>query len=253
MAKTIKDLDVKVNDLKTFFSSEINKFRNEIEKVKTPTTGDDSDGTKISVISNSFDLFSAAVNNRLSQLESQITALKKEVDVSNARIDRNIQYYNRNKLLLLGVKESAGEDLRNVVIDLVNSRLHISVEKDEIFYSYRLGKKGDKRVRPVVVEFCNMWVKNEVFAQKKLLKGTGTVISEFLSPNRYEVFKLAKQKFGKDCWTSRGMIGFKINETVKYVSTVCQFHLAVGSTVSSVHAIGGATDTAHNNGGDSTS
>lgn len=251
MAKTIKDLDLKVNDLKTFFSGEINRFRNEIEKVKTPTTEEKSGDERISEISNNFDLFSASVNNRLKELELQIDALRKNADACLAQIDKNFQYNNRGKILLLGLKESPGEDLLGVVIDLFNSKLRTSIKKCDIFYTYRLGKKNDKKVRPAVVEFGNMWTRNEVFACKKLLKGTGIIIADFLSPIRYEVFKLVKQKLGKECWTNKGMIGFKIGDEVKYVTTVRQFQSAIGSVglnhppVVAGPATDGASGTAH--------
>lgn len=251
MAKSIKDLDLKVNDLKTFFSSEISKFRNEIEKVKTPTTEDDGGDVRISEILNNFDLFSAAVNNRLDRLESQISALRKDMDVCSAQVDKNIQLNNRGKILLLGLEEHPSEDLLSTVVNVINSKLGLSIKKDYIFYSYRLGRKSDKRVRPIVVEFCNMWARNEVLRGKKLLKGSGFVITEFLSPTRYEVFKLARQKFGRDCWINKGMIGFKVNGIVKYVTTAQQFNLAAGSVVA--HPTDGVVGTVHNIGGSGTS
>lgn len=227
MAKTVKDLDLKVNDLKKFFNEELGKFRGEIEKVKTPNADEGvpgGKGTDIEGILLRFNLFEGTVENHMRNLQSQITQLQKDFNIIQSRLDNNLQNSNRSKILLLGVSENVKDDcLRKEIITIINTKLQFSLKDDDVYDCYRLGKKNVNKPRPVVIQFTMISARNEIFHSKRQLKGSGLVIAEVLSPMRYDVFKLAKQKFKKDCWSNNGKIGFKIGNIVRYVSTLEQF------------------------------
>lgn len=225
-AKTVKDLDCKVNDLKNFFTQELGKFRGEIDKVKTPTDdcalnkkGVDTEDIRIK-----FDFFKATVENQLKNLESEINLLRKDHVAVLSRLDNYIQQSNKGKILLLGIPETVDDtDLLKHTVSVVNSILMLPLSDKDVYDCYRLGKKTARKPRPVLVHFTVVRTRNEILHCRKRLKGSKLVVTEVLSPMRYEVFKLARQKFQKDCWSNNGNIGFKVGETIKYVSNMKQF------------------------------
>lgn len=227
--KSLKDLDLKVSDLKDYFNNELGKFREEIVKVKTPTSEADGDDERVGKLLNRFDLFRAAVENRLGELESQICALRKDTKTALYQLDRYVQFSNRGKILLLGIKEDSDKTLLNDIVNIFKSKLHITIDNGEVYSCYRIGKKLADKNRPVCVEFCSVAKRNEVFGSKRSLKGSGVVMTDVLSPSRYHVYKLARQKYGKDCWTLNGRIGIKIRGNVRYVTSAEQFHTATGT------------------------
>lgn len=239
MAKTIKDLDSKVNDLKLHFNEELLKFRDEISKVKSPSC---DVATNVEPILDRFDLFKASIENRLVSFESEILLLKKEAELSLRRADNAVQHSNRNKVFLFGLPEKPGEDLVTETVKIFNNKLYSDIVAGDIYNSYRAGKKNDNKPRPVIVEFCHVWKRNKVFYGKKHLKGTGLVIAEVLSPLRSNVFKLAKKKFGRGCWSSGGRVGFKVGNTVKYVISVEQFNAASRSVANDGHSADSCND-----------
>lgn len=98
----------------------------------------------------------------------------------------------------------------------------------------------NNKPRPVIIEFCHVWKRNRVFYVKKHVKGSGFLIAEVLSPLRNDVFKLAKKKFGRGCWTSGGRFGFRVD--VKYVISVEQCNSALRSAANDVHSANSHND-----------
>lgn len=232
---TVKELDTRVQDLHSYFNSELKKFRSEISKVKTPEsiigTGDDEVGVETFV--QKFSFFEATIKNELQKLQRQVTALKMESEKIQCKLDDSVQYQFRNRLLMHGLEEKAGGDLYSEVKNIFKNKLDIHIEKTDVNICYRFGKKRrttDKRTsRPVLLEFVNLWMRNEVYYKKKLLKGTNLLITEYLSPHRYEVYKIVKSRFGKECWTKNCAIGFQYGNTLHYVTTLEQYSNVCGA------------------------
>ena len=85
---------------------------------------------------------------------------------------------------------------------------------DDIERTHRLGgpRKQEEGLepaasRPIIVKFCSYRKRQEVFARKKLLKGSGLVLMENLTQTRFNLFRKVKEVVGlKNCWTSDGRI-----------------------------------------------
>lgn len=230
MAKSIKDLDLKVADLKNYFNDELGRFKGEIAKIKSPTVDSEPvNNARLADVLNSFDLFRAAVDNRLKSLESQVNELRVASEGFNAKLDTYVQHGNRNKILVFGIEEKSSEISQREVIETINTKLKIQLGATDIDLCYRIGKKRDGVARPLLVEFVCIRKRNEIYYNKKLLKGSEITIAEVLSPMRFELYKLVRQKFGKECWVNRGRIGLKFNDRVEYITSVKQFHAIVSS------------------------
>ena len=75
--------------------------------------------------------------------------------------------------------------------------------------------------RPIIVRFSNYRTRQNVFSEKRKLKGKSTSISENLTKKRYELYKSAMNKFGKGkVWSSDGRIMTKVNDRYLIISSV---------------------------------
>ncbi|XP_028174356.1 uncharacterized protein LOC114362963 [Ostrinia furnacalis] len=76
---------------------------------------------------------------------------------------------------------------------------------------HRLGTASKDRTRPILVRFADHPTKTAVWRKKTALKGTPTVLSEFLTRRRQQLFIEARKRFGiTNCWTLDGNIYAKL-------------------------------------------
>ena len=62
-------------------------------------------------------------------------------------------------------------------------------------------------MRPIIIKFVSYRDRDNVYKNKKHLKGSGTVITESLTKKRYALYLAARKKFGdRNCWTTDGRI-----------------------------------------------
>nr|CAI5825518.1 unnamed protein product [Callosobruchus analis] len=78
-------------------------------------------------------------------------------------------------------KEEKKKKLNDDVIQLINSKLGITIKHDDILECRRIGKKSDLRPRCVLIKLANASVKLSIYNKKKMLKGSKVVIKEDLS------------------------------------------------------------------------
>lgn len=222
---TVKHLDSKVSDLQVYFQAELNKFRTELETVKTPDppcSGDD----RLESLFLKFNLFEATVNTQMQALLNDVKDLKLKYDRLSLVLDNNTQEAHMGKLLLYGVPEKEGENPSEEVLNAVKLKLKINLSEIDVISCYRYGKKNadNNFYRPILIHFTDRRKRDEVFANKKHLKGTRLVIAELLSPLRYEIYRAAKQKVGGGkCWSNGGRVGFYWNGRAHHVTTMKHF------------------------------
>lgn len=229
-AKNVKELDLKVSELHTYFESQMDKFRDEISKVKTPESivCDTEMSTDMESLAARFSFFQSTVKNELQKITASVSQLKSSQE--NIKIQVGIMHVDRyrNKLLLHGVEEKRGEDLLSVASAIMQKHLKINIEKTEFNNCYRLSSRKSttdnrKKPRPIAIEFLNAWRKTEVYRTKRLLKGTKLVITEMLPVDRLSLYRAIKSEY-KTCWTRDLKIGFlDAKGVVHYVTTRQQF------------------------------
>ncbi|KAI5635563.1 hypothetical protein NE865_11737 [Phthorimaea operculella] len=150
-----------------------------------------------------FQSFRAFVLTSFTSLQKQIDMLATEVDVMEMR--------NRRKMLLFhGVAEARNEDTAAVILAAAQKHLSLpNLKPEEIHRAHRIGHlfSVSGKPRPVLVKFSSTVTRNEAWMKKVGLKGTGITVSEFLTPRRHKLFKLARQTLGvSKCWTREGRI-----------------------------------------------
>lgn len=157
-------------------------------------------------LSQEFTVFRDYVHDIFSIQQQQISSLSIQLD--------NIEMYHRRKHLILnGVTERPDEDVPAVVSDVLCKSLHTdSIPLSSISSAHRLGVSSQDKIRPVLIRFSTLALRNEVWRRKAQLKGTPLVLSEFLTKQRKALFLEGRRHFGmRNVWTIGGVIYIKLS------------------------------------------
>lgn len=159
--------------------------------------------------------------NENKRLNDRINKLENSVDDQEQR--------NRNYCLLMhGVEENIEENTDTVVVETINNQLGlVDINLENIQRSHRLGPRNDGRStrnnrikpRPIIFRFRDFSARQQVFKNKKMLKGKVISISENLTKKRYTLYKQAMTKFGfRNVWTNEGRILTKIDNKIVVIT-----------------------------------
>lgn len=148
----------------------------------------------------------ADLTKKLENKEKEMQAMKEDFE---ARCDALEQYSRRNSIRIFGVHESAGENTDELAVNVFRD-MGVNVDLREIDRTHRVGPRTTAKVRPIIVKFTSFRARQEVFTNKRKLKGTNITIREDLSAYRLSILKVAIQRFGlKNVWSSQGDIIIK--------------------------------------------
>lgn len=96
------------------------------------------------------------------------------------------------------------------------------IVRNDISDCYRYGKVDVNRPRPVVIEFVRVLKRGEVFRNKSAFKGTKVVISEFLTKRRHSLFREARKRYDKNCWTVNGNVYVNVNGSKRVIKDISE-------------------------------
>lgn len=170
------------------------------------------------------------LDTRFVELESQLVVQKKITDILDAErhalqlklnnleddLDDQQQRSRRPCILVHGIAEEAKERTDDKVLEVFQKDLNLDVEMADIQRSHRIGKRSNEngRARPIIVRFLSYRKRKLVFDTKKLLKGKKIMISESLTPKRYDLLKKCYDVYGmNNCWTYDGVINCLTGDT----------------------------------------
>lgn len=158
----------------------------------------------------------------IAALKDQVTELNKLKESHGKlllQVDANEQHSRNECLLLHGVTEEEGEDSSAAAtkfINVVKEKIGIELQPLDVKRAHRLGPAREGKTRPIIARFDRMPLRNNVFANKRKLKGTRLVISENLTKFRMGKLKEARDQYGNEnVWTVEGHIKVK-DETRKF-------------------------------------
>lgn len=169
--------------------------------------------------------------NKINSLEKELAELKsftEENEIKNPndssqkilqeKVDNIQQQAKRNNIRLMCVPEDRGEQLNYKVMKLFKEKLNMDIKPHDILATYRVGSSKNDRPRHIVVNLRENSVKMNIYKNKKLLKGTGFVMKEDLTPSRLLAFQKASERYGfKNVWTVNGTIFVKNNSGVQKI------------------------------------
>ena len=143
-AKTIEDLDIKLNKITEIVASHASKTETRLENFDTKWSG----------------------------LKKEVETMKQDIHKLQdlGWVERSNRKHN---LIVYGLNEDINEnrwDLSYKLLDLFNKELQINICDYMVDDCYRLGKK--KNTRPVSISFTNTFTRDSILERAKLLKGT---------------------------------------------------------------------------------
>jgi len=141
-------------------------------------------------------------------LKNRVRSLEENINNLAGKHDNLEQKYRNKTLRIYGVKEGRSEKTTKVFIDLAKNKLKLDVKESKIEACYRFGKEKDGKPRPIIISFTRLDIKEQIYASKKALKGSGIVIREDLTQERLGMLKTVLEKVGENgqVWTSNGRI-----------------------------------------------
>lgn len=155
-----------------------------------------------------------------------IKSVKKEIEGVNEKISEERQERTTNSLVINGIPEKDGSNDYEEVCKVVKNFLKIDITMADIDFCYRIGKKeSTDKVRPLTVRFVNRWFRDKIFSEKRKLKGSKVVISEFLLSKTLALYKKVRDKVGvKSCWTWKGGIYVLDGNSRKKIRNLSDIH-----------------------------
>ncbi|KAF9408773.1 hypothetical protein HW555_011648 [Spodoptera exigua] len=164
----------------------------------------------IAKVAEEFRTFRELMFGLLGLLRHQITECSRQIDEMETRS-------RRKALIIQGVPEKDGEDCRDVILDVVKTKLGLNLTTSSIKACHRLGQTSADHHRPLLIRFASIDNKLSVWRAKTKLKGTKIAIREFLTRERQNAFLKARQHFGlRSCWTQDGVIHIKASDGSRY-------------------------------------
>ncbi|XP_041482044.1 uncharacterized protein LOC121429175 [Lytechinus variegatus] len=161
-------------------------------------------------------------------MKKKMSEMKKETKMLQDENEEAEQYSRRNCLRLYGIPEGPEEKTDELILDVFNSKLGLTVPPDAIDRSHRISprpRQGDEQrhesssyatasrrtqPRPIIVKFSRYNIRNDVYkARTKLKNANGPKIwlKEDLTARRANLFwELVNSKKSKSCWTQDGII-----------------------------------------------
>lgn len=125
------------------------------------------------------------------------------------------QFSRRKNVCIFGVKENKTEDTEKLALEL-GKKMNVSLNKDDLDETYRLGKPISGKDRPLLVSFNNLTKRTEFFNAKKYLKSSSVFLNDHLTAENNKLMYNLRQmkKTGKiySVWSYLGVIRVKITE-----------------------------------------
>ncbi|XP_050296572.1 uncharacterized protein LOC126736319 [Anthonomus grandis grandis] len=210
-AAEIQKLTERLEEMALKFDTQLKGFKKDLgarTRGKSTSTDFSEDIEAVVSLNKRFQDFEKSVLDSIENLKSDIASLKQTNTLCMST--------NQNSILLHGINELQ-DDLYAFVIKTISTKIGVKITKAEINFAHRIGQKkaNSEKPRPVLVSFCHRWLRDDVFFNKKRLKGQPILITEVLTPEVGKIFKIARNKYKNLCWTSRGRV-FVMVENQKF-------------------------------------
>lgn len=189
----MKELKQPFFEVMATFNKRLSEFENELKK---------SPSSSSTAIASDFETFKSFTVMAFQSVQQQLAMLAQSTDAQEMRSRRKI-------LLMHGVPEDKKDDTSAAVIKTISSYLKISeFTVNDISRCHRMGRSSSvDKPRPILVKLSNVTIRDKVWFSKKMLKGSGITISEFLTKPRHDAFMAARERFGiTKCWTRDGYV-----------------------------------------------
>ena len=150
--------------------------------------------------------------NMIEPLQSQISALQKENEHLRQEIDNLEMYSRRSCVRVAGVPESQ-QDTDTAIVEIAG-KLNITLSRDDIDVSHRVGPKSEDRPRQIIARIKNYELRHRLLKSSKHLRKVNGMervsINQDLTKTRsklaYEARQLVKSRKAKSTFVWDGKI-----------------------------------------------
>ncbi|XP_044749603.1 uncharacterized protein LOC123310199 [Coccinella septempunctata] len=140
------------------------------------------------------------INERLTDVLTQLSSLKEKVDIHeqniekiNSKVEKIQRSFIENSITIAGIEEENDENLLCKVISFFKDTMGVQCNTMEVNKAYRIGKKTEGRIRIIVVVFVTQWKRNMVYGARTTLRKTNFYINENLTEKTYKLLLKAKE------------------------------------------------------------
>lgn len=212
---TVREVNCKVEELSDKFTAGLLEFKKELENKFSVLPTSPSIETDKSELLVKFYTFENCIKQSIAELKSSVKNLSTETDALRQSTEKLWLRYNDSFIILHGLEEkekdqfglceNVGSFFNNMLVKKSNDPGNYSITKNSFSQCYRIGTKNSDKPRPVAIQFTRIWLRNWIFYNKRLLKGSGMLITERLNRDRLKLFKQVRS-VNKEAWTVNGRI-----------------------------------------------
>ena len=166
-------------------------------------------------------------------VKSEFVALKKQFTLLEDRLEEQEQYVRRENLIFYGIDETTDENTTQKVIDICHRHFPtVNLSLSDISTSHRLPTKNG-RTKPIIVRFARREPRQQIYYNKKNLKGTRITVAEHLTNKRSKLMMtavdLTKARKLVASWSRDGRIMIKLFDgSIREVTSAKDITEAVG-------------------------
>ena len=167
----------------------------------------------------------AELEQRAETAEDKVKALENEIDISKGNIDDLDQSKRNSCIVINNIAHSTTTTDEEAFIKLCTDTIRLDGTQTDTIKSnivkvhrikeplHKRGTASSTKPRPLLVKFNSEKVKDLIFRKKRALRGSGIVMTEFLTPTRSALLKKCHNKITaeKSIWTDNGRILVKLH------------------------------------------
>lgn len=137
----------------------------------------------------------ANIDEKFKMMELKTLQLEQQIEQQQTTIDNLEKQIRMKNILIFGVEETEHNfrDLIHLVLDILNNKMGVTCQKEEIDNTQRIGKKNGK-CRPIRVTLTTTWKKIEILKKKKTLDDLSIYIKEDFPPKVLQKRKELQQQ-----------------------------------------------------------
>ncbi|CAG9812893.1 unnamed protein product [Phaedon cochleariae] len=174
----------------------------------------------VASLKSDFDSAQHKIAEKTQSLENTMSDETRKREEAEMKLEYSDQLSRQTSLRIFNLREMSKENTRTELIDLFNSKMGMKLKSEDIEICYRVGKQNNKHSRCTYLKLSNIAVKQNIYAKKKMLKGTGIVVKEDLTKKKVDLVNQIAEKIGfKNVWPENGKIYVFHNERTQLITS----------------------------------
>lgn len=124
-------------------------------------------------------------------VEQELNKIKNNQIEQEHRLDSFDKTLRQRNIIIFGISDNEKKysELEDLILQIMLKKLEIKLERKEIEFAGRIGKKENNKLRPIRLTLTTLGMKIQILQRKKLLDGSGIYIKEDYPPKVLETRK----------------------------------------------------------------